>query len=129
MDRAPIPDEVARFILVTVPSVPYLEAMLLLRRETVQPWGAKQLAERIYVSESAAQALLSELHAAGVVATVDRDAPLYQYRPQTADLDRMIGRVAEAYAKNLVGVTHLIHSKTNKMVQQFADAFIWRKDS
>lgn len=129
MNRASIPDDVSRFVLLAIPSVPYLEAMLLLRREVAQPWDAGRLAQRIYVSDSAAQALLSELHAAGVLENTDREQRLYAYRPQSGDLDRMIGRLAEAYSRHLIDVTNLIHSKTSKKAQQFADAFIWRKDS
>lgn len=129
MDRAPLPEDISRFILLAIPSVPYLEAMLLLRRDKVQPWDTKRLAERIYVSDKAAQALLSKLHANGILAAVDQEQQLYEYRPQSDTLDEIIGRLAEAYSKNLIDVTNLIHSKTNKKAQQFADAFIWRKDS
>ena len=41
----------------------------------------------------------------------------------------MIDQLAEIYAKNLVEVTNLIHSKIGKRAQQFADAFKWRKDT
>jgi hypothetical protein len=41
----------------------------------------------------------------------------------------MLDRLAGIYARNLVDVTNLIHSKTSRKAQQFADAFKWRKDS
>lgn len=129
MNRANIPEDISRFILLAVPSVPYLEAMLLMRRETAQSWDAKRLAERTYVSEKVAQNLITVLHASGIIAPVDQDSGSYEYKPQSEELVDMIARLAEVYAKNLVGVTNLIHSKTNKKAQQFADAFIWRKDS
>ena len=44
-------------------------------------------------------------------------------------LHALIDQLAALYAHNLVGVTHLIHSKLNKKAQQFADAFIWQKDT
>lgn len=129
MNRANIPEDISRFILLAVPSVPYLEAMLLMRREKAQSWDAKRLAERTYVSEKVAQNLMAGLHASGIIAPVDPDTGSYEYKPQSEELVDMIARLAEIYAKNLVGVTNLIHSKTNKKAQQFADAFIWRKDS
>lgn len=129
MNRASIPEDISRFILLAVPSVPYLEAMLLMRREKAQSWDAKRLAERTYVSEKVAQNLMAGLHASGIIAPVDQDTGSYEYKPQSEELVDMISRLAEVYAKNLVGVTNLIHSKTNKKAQQFADAFIWRKDS
>lgn len=128
MDRAPIPDDVSRFILVGIPSVPYLEAMLLLRRDCARPWDAKRLSEEIYVSENAAQMLLSELHVNGVIEVVDQARQFYEYRPQSEALAQMINRLADAYSNSLVAITNLIHSKTTKKAQKFADAFIWRKD-
>lgn len=44
-------------------------------------------------------------------------------------LHALIDQLAALYAHNLVGVTHLIHSKLNKKAQQFADAFKWQKDT
>ena len=43
--RSAIPDDVRRFILTSVPSVPYLEAMLLLRGEPQAAWDASALGE------------------------------------------------------------------------------------
>lgn len=128
MDRENIPDDVSRFILLAVPSVPYLEAMLLLRREQAQPWSYKELAARIYVNEKLAQSILSGLNEQGIVALTDQELQLYEFRPATDELAETIARVADVYSRNLIGVTNLIHSKTSKKAMQFADAFIWRKD-
>jgi hypothetical protein len=125
----PIADDIKRFILTSIPSVPYLEAMLLLRNETDVPWNSAQLAQRLYLSEKAAAVLLAELHDAGVVATDAHDTDCYCFCPVSDSLREMIDKVAAAYAAHLVEVTHLIHSKTGKKAQQFADAFKWRKDS
>lgn len=129
MDRHPIPDDVARFILLGIPSIPYLEAMLLLRRESTQPWDYVRVAQRLYLSENAAKTLLSDLHAGGVLEIADPQMALYRYQPVSSDLQQRIDQLADVYANNLVGVTNLIHSKVSKKAQQFADAFIWQKDS
>lgn len=128
MNRENIPDDVKRFILVSIASVPHLEAILLLRKEKTRDWNSSQLAERLYVSEKTAGDLLSELHAAGILGKDEVSSPCYRYQPQSQDLVQMIDRLADIYARNLVEVTHLIHSKTSKNAQRFADAFIWRKD-
>ena len=129
MTREPIPEDIRRFILTSIPSVPYLEAMLLLRNEPAQSWDSKKVAQRLYISEKAAGELLSDLHTAGVVVVTAHKAPFYRYHPSSDELQQMINQLAEAYAKNLVEVTNLIHSKTGKKAQHFADAFKWRQDS
>lgn len=128
MAREEIPDDVQRFILTSVPSVPYLEAMLLLRNEAGHAWDGARLARRLYMSEKAADELLAALHAAGVLRQTQK-AQSFRYQPVTDTLRETIDTLADTYARQLVDVTNLIHSKTSKKAQQFADAFKWRKDT
>lgn len=127
MDREPIPDDVKRFILLCIPSVPYLEAMLLCRHDAHRSWNAQDVSQRLYMSEKAAFALLEELCTAGVLEKPAEGQ--YRYCPQPEKLRQMIDRLAATYSTHLVDVSRLIHSKTNKNALLFADAFIWRKDS
>jgi hypothetical protein len=121
-----IPDDLRRFILTSVPSVPYLEAILLLQRERGTGWTAPVLARRLYLPEPRAVELLGNLHAAGIVARSDTQES-YTYEP-AAGLAAMIERLAQLYAANLVAVTDLIHSGVDRRAYQFADAFRLRKD-
>ena len=123
MDRENIPDDVKRFILVHVPSIPYLEAMLLLRSESHRAWDGRQVARRLYMSEKAASELLLTLHAAEVVATTGPQSSSFRYQPGSDHLRKMIDRLADAYSASLVAVTNFVHSKTDKTAQHFADAF------
>jgi predicted ArsR family transcriptional regulator len=124
-----IADDIKRFILTSIPSVPFLEAMLLLRNDAAVPWDAARLAQRLYLSEKAAAELLQQLHETHIVSADEQANSSYRYSPSSDALQHMIDRLAETYAAHLVDVTHLIHSKTGKKAQHFADAFIWRKDS
>lgn len=125
---ASIPEDTRRFILTSITSVPYLEAMLLLRNEPEQPWDSARVAQRLYLSETLAAQLLEELGSAGVLVMAEDATSSYCYRPASDELRRQIDRLADVYAKNLVEITALIHSSTNTIVQRFADAFKWRKD-
>jgi hypothetical protein len=123
-----IPDDIKRFILTSISSVPHLEAMLLLRDEEKFLWDSAMLARRLYIRETSAAKLLSDLHAVGVV-VIETDVPTYRYQPRSAELRRTIDQLASIYVKNIIQVTALIHSKGDKRAQQFADAFKLRKDS
>lgn len=130
MSRADLPDDVRRFILTSVPSVPYLEAILLLRTDPAMAWDVRLLAARLYIADREAAELLSALAAAGIAGMEDQgDTARFRYAPATAELRERIDALARAYSVNLVGVTQLIHSRTDKRAQQFADAFRLRKDS
>lgn len=128
IDDTQMPQEVRRFILSSVGSVPYLEALLLLRSAPEVSWGARQVAQRLYTGEKLARELLQDLVLNGV-AEADGELPQFRYQPASPELRQLLDRVADFYAKHLVAVTHLIHSRTDKRAHQFANAFRWRKDS
>jgi hypothetical protein len=130
MDRSPIPEELRRFVLTSVPSVPFLEALLLLRASPNQQWTARSLADRLYLGERTAQGLLDELCRGAMAKPCPApQAHAYCYAPATALLRERIDDLADLYARHLVDVTHLIHSTLDRKAQQFADAFRLRKDS
>lgn len=121
--KTPFPDEVRRFILTSIPSVPYLEALLLLRSGSRESWDAARVAQRLYVRETDAAALLSALEASGIAQRADVG---YTYAPN-AELAARIDQVAGCYVANLVEVTELIHSRLERRAHQFADAFRFKK--
>lgn len=126
MDKATIPEDLRRFVLTSIPSVPFLEALLLLRADPAQAWRSDALASRLYIGERVAHALLDELCTAGMASL---GAHGYAYAPRSPALREHIDRLADLYAKQLVEVTMLIHSSLDRKAQQFADAFKWRKDT
>lgn len=121
-----LPADVRRFILTSVPSVPYLEAVLLLRAEPQKAWDAAQLARRLYIPERNGVELIGLLRSSGIAHPVGETSSV-RYAP-TAELAELLDRVAQAYATDLVAVTDLIHSRIDRRAQQFADAFRFRKE-
>jgi hypothetical protein len=124
-----VSQEIRRFILTSIPSVPYLEAMLLLRQKADAPWNGATLARFLYISEAKADAILVELKQAGIVELEHEEVPAYRYLPASNKLREQIDLIAAIYPKNVVEITNLIHSSSKNKVQQFADAFKLRKDT
>ena len=130
MRRTEISEDIRRFVLASVPSVPYLEAILLLRTDPDMGWDVPRVAARLYVAERQAAEVLTALAAAGIARSEDQgETALFRYAPATDELRERLDGLAQAYSANLVGVTDLIHSRIDKRAQQFADAFRLRKDS
>lgn len=123
---AQIPDDVRRFVLTSIPSVPYLEAALLFHEAPQLERHTAEVARALYLKDSAVEELLQGLCAAGVL--VQGDGGRYRYAPADDKLALAIERLARAYAADLVGITNLIHDATQKNAQRFADAFKLRKD-
>lgn len=129
MPRDPIPDEVRRFILTSIPSVPFVEAMLIFMARPDAAIETKDIAAGLYMRESAAAEIVALLEAAHIVEPVAATPSSHRFAPASPELARMLGQVAAFYAKDLIGVTDLIHSRAGRKAQQFADAFKLRKDS
>ncbi|MES3002732.1 MAG: hypothetical protein V4787_18725 [Pseudomonadota bacterium] len=121
-----LPQEVRRFILTSIPSVPFLEALLLMRGDNTHPWDAHRLAQALYTRKRVAADLLRELCESDIAQPAG--ANNFAYRPGTPELAQRLDALAISYSKNLVAVTDLIHSRLERRAQQFADAFRWKKE-
>lgn len=97
-----------RSFVLTLPSVPYLEAMLLLHAQPALHWNAARLAQRLYMQdEGQAGELVAQLRSRGIC--VEAGGGL-AYRPATAELGRQIGQLAELYQQHLIEIANLIHT-------------------
>lgn len=126
MARDPIPEELRRFLLTSVTSVPFVEALLLFRERRGAPLETAVVARRLYMPEHAAAAVVQELADAGIVQPAGESA-MHRFEP-TPELAGIVEVLAAHYRSHLVEVTDLIHAKTARKAHRFADAFKWRKD-
>ena len=126
MPASNIPDGVRRFLLAAVPSVPHLEALLLLHAMPDQAWSAGLLAGRLYISADAAAALLNDLAGCGLATRV---AGGLRYAPADPALAGVVDELAGVYARHVVEVAELIHSSSDRKARHFADAFRLRKET
>ena len=126
MTQNELPADVRRFIAAGTPSVPYLEAVLLLRAEPQAAWDGQQLARRLYVPERTGVELVAQLRGNAIAETAGTEGWV-RYAP-APELAPVLDALAQSYAVDLVGVTGLIHSRIDRRAQQFADAFRFRKE-
>lgn len=119
-----IPDAVRRLIAERIDSVPELEAVLLLRENRDRAWTAEDAGKRLYVSTVVAAHLLHSLAEREFFLEADGT---WRYGPASQDLAATVDLLAVTYARHLVAVTHLIHSKPSQNVRDFAEAFRLRR--
>jgi hypothetical protein len=124
-----IPAELHSFLL-RLPSIPHLEAIILFYRSPNELWKGESLATRLYIPQRTALRIMSDLRELGICSPLKSDSDEFVYRPESERLNTVISSLVDYYAKNLIEVTHLIHARTNtqEKAQEFANAFIWRKD-
>ena len=89
--------------------------------------GCRAVAKRLYIDDEQAGKVLARLREKELLVPSGQSLA-YRYEPGSPVLRQMVDRVAEIYSKHLVPVTNLIHSKPKSRVQEFADAFKFRKD-
>jgi DNA-binding IclR family transcriptional regulator len=121
----PLPDHVLRFLVDRIESVPHLEALLLLWQSPERGWSLEEIATRVYVSPDAAAKLLLDLARHGMV---KNEAAAWRYATDWEEGKRLMPDVASTYARQLVRVAQLIHSKASLGVREFARAFQLKKD-
>lgn len=124
MSDDPIPADLRDFILRCIDSVAHLEALLLLRASPETSWEVAAVAARLYSSTEQAGEVLAQLCDEHLLVCEDG---IFRYAGQPPEHRAMIDRLAESYAKQLIPITNLIHSKPRR-IRQFADAFKFRKD-
>lgn len=127
MANSPIPDNIRRYVIQCVPSVPYLEALLLMRERPTVFWQAEVLGRRLYLGEQDTARLLLKLHADGLVARDPGDRTAYRFAPVSPELEDIWAELAAVYARNLIEVSTLIHTRPAGKAKILADAFVWRK--
>jgi hypothetical protein len=126
MSASNIPADVRRFLLAVIESVPHLEALLLLRADPLASWSPDAMAARLYIDESSASRLLTDLQGRRLA---QHEAGHWRFDARDAEIARIVDRLAGVYARHVVEVAELIHSTSDRKAQRFADAFRWRKET
>ena len=122
-----IPDHIRRFVLTSIPSVPYLEAALLFYHAPATTMNADELGRALYLDKQKAAALLEAMRAAGILGCHDEVSDRYRFEPRDEALRSALHDIAMVYPTNLIEVTNLIHDTGGKNARRFADAFKLRK--
>jgi predicted ArsR family transcriptional regulator len=121
-------EEVYRFILNQIDSVPQMEALLLLWENRSKQWSENEIAARLYVGVDAVRNIMQELLRRRLVAASTESPKRFWYETRPGDGDSLIEAVAATYRRDLVRVSTFIHTKASSAVRDFADAFKFKKD-
>ncbi len=118
--------EIDRFILEAIDSVPHLEALLLVWGDRPRAWADEEIAKRLYLETAAASRILQDLARRGLIAAVPGRAKEFRYEP--GERDQLLLAVEAAYRRDLVRISTMIHQKAPASVLEFARAFRFTKE-
>jgi DNA-binding MarR family transcriptional regulator len=121
-------EQIDRFLIDEIDSIPQLEALLLLWRDRSRDWSREEIAKSLYISPEDARAVLRHLEQHNLVREVEFDTARYALVLESQERRDMLADMAEVYRYELVRVTNLIHGKASRAVRDFASAFRFKKD-
>lgn len=117
-----------QFILTNIDSVPQLEGLVLLWESRPASWTADELAARLYISPEKAAEALRGLIRSGMIAELPGSPVRYAYFSRSEAQDALMLDVHTTYRRELVEVSHMIHSKASPAIREFARAFRFKKE-
>lgn len=119
-NRPPDPYE---FIYENIDSVPHLEALVLLWNSRPVWWTREELASRLYVPTDQVSQLLRDLVRMQLIAESSGSPVRFSYLPKSEGQNNLMLSLDDAYRKDIVRISTMIHSRTSSGVREFARAF------
>lgn len=124
----PSREQIDRFIVDQIDTVPQLEALLLVWNRRPKKWYCSELAKALYISSELAQDVIHHLLQRGLLVRIEGSADCYELRTGSEDTDRLLAGLDAMYRRELVRVSNLIHEKASRAVRDFASAFRFKKE-
>ena len=121
-------NEVFRFIMQEIDSVPQLEALLLFWSSSPAAWSARELAQRLYVSPDVANKLLADLARKKLITAIPGAQGEYRYDSSSEEQNLLMARIDATYRREIVRISTMIHAKPSPAVRDFARAFRFTKE-
>jgi hypothetical protein len=116
------------FIHENLDSVPHLEALVLMWNSRPVGWTAEELASRLYVPAEQVAGILRDLVRLQIIQEQPSTPSRFSYFPRSEEQNEMMHLVDQAYRRDLVRISTMLHSKASSPVREFARAFRFRKE-
>lgn len=123
-----ISDNVKKFIQTYVSSIPYVEAILLIRSDDKKNWSITDVSQRLFIDDKTVEPIIKQLIKAKIIITDPKLSYLYKYSPDNEDIKMVIDELSVCYSAHLVEVTNLIYSNIEQNASKLSKGFMWRDD-
>jgi len=116
------------FVHENIDSVPHLEALILFWNSRPVGWSVEDLASRLYVPAEQVGSVIRDLVRLQIVQELAGGPPRYSYYPRSDEQNELMVLLDNAYRRDLVRISTMLHSKASSPVREFARAFRFRKE-
>lgn len=124
----PSREQIDRFLVDEIDSVPQLEALLLIWNRRPKKWYFSEIARSLYISQDLAAEVIRHLLQHRLVAQVENSPDCYELRIDSEATEELLAGVDAMYRRELVRVSTMIHAKASRAVRDFASAFRFKKE-
>jgi len=121
-------EQVDRFILDEIDSVPQLEALLLIWNNRPKEWSSEDMAKALYDKADVTQGILKSLAQRRLIVEVSGEEPRFTAIANSPDTEAMLIALDGVYRREIVRISTMIHSKASRAVRDFARAFRFTKE-
>ena len=122
-----IPAAIQSLLREHIRTIAQLELLLKLHGQPQQEWSVEEAAKELYTAPSMTGPLLEALRASGLVERIESDGRRYRYAPKSEELAKTVDDLSQIYEQRRITIINLIYSAPIKNLQDFADAFRFRK--
>lgn len=119
--------QIERFIREQIDSVPELEALLLMWRQSPRQWTCEEMSRELYVQIDVARYVMNCLVQLGLAAESLDTAGCFTLSLETPEKRQIVEGLEALYRTNLIYVTNLIHSNASPGLRDFARAFRFKR--
>ncbi len=121
-------EQIDRFLVDEIDTVPQLEALLLIWNHRPKRWYHSEIAKALYISQELTQDVIRHLLQHGLLNKVEGGADCYEMRTASDEQAQLLEGLDTLYRRELVRVSTLIHAKASRAVRDFASAFRFKKE-
>jgi predicted ArsR family transcriptional regulator len=125
---SPSRDQIERFLVDKIDTVPQLEALLLMWRNRPRQWTSDQIAQALYISPELARVELHYLEVRELISVAPGPTEIYALNLEPEGRPQMLAALEETYRRELVRISTLIHAKAPRSMRDFASAFRFKKE-
>lgn len=125
---SPTREQIDRFVVDNIDTVPQLEALLLMWRNQPRQWTSDQVARNLYISTELANVELHHLEQNGLISIAPESSEAYGLNLEPENRRQMLAALEEMYRRELVRISNLIHAKAPRSMRDFASAFRFKKE-
>jgi hypothetical protein len=116
------------FIHEYIDSVPHLEALILFWNSRPVGWTCEDLSSRLYIPAEQVTGVIRDLVRLQIVQEHPGPPPRYSYFARSDEQNELMRLIDDAYRRDLVRISTMVHSKASSPVREFARAFKFRKE-